>query len=259
MSCSNLTSPKTGVLVFSLKVVRVLDWEPLSLSPPCSVLPSHTILLLPFSADIFQLSILPAVPRWLCQCCPPSEFLSPSSPPPSVFSLCPSPSLPSYRLSLFFFSLCLLYLAIPFYSLHLSSFLPPLDRFYFFSFFFQLLLFLSPCCRLFCLLLPPSLFLCCLFFMPYDGFVCQLVSANPWPQYTTIFSSSVSALQTSLVHLHAASLHTGLLYYGALWKPIDIPMSAIPDIPQILSLVTHQPRWTIIVSHFHRSSQFPAD
>lgn len=139
------------------------------------------------------------MPRWLCQCCPPSEFLSASSPPPSVFSLCPSPSLPSYRLSLFF-SLSALprhpflftpSVLLPAASGSLLLFLSFLNFCY-----FSLFVAVS---SVFCYL-HPSFSIA--FLMPYDGFVCQLASANPWPQYTTIFPSPVSALQTSLVHLH---------------------------------------------------------
>lgn len=153
------------------------------------------------------------MPRWLCQCCPPSEFLSASSPPPSVFSLCPSPSLPSYHLSLFF-SLSALprhpflftpSVLLPAASGSLLLFLSFLNFCY-----FSLFVAVS---SVFCYLHPSF---SVAFLMPYDGFVCQLASANPWPQYTTIFPSPVSALQTSLVHLRAASLHTDSLYYSAL-------------------------------------------
>lgn len=55
----------------------------------CPALPSlfysaSSFLPSSYFADIFQLSVHPAVSGWLCQCCPPSAFLSASSLSPSV-------------------------------------------------------------------------------------------------------------------------------------------------------------------------------
>lgn len=112
-----------------------------------------------FFADIFQLSTLPAVPRQLSQCCPPCEFLSASSPPPSVLL-----SLPLYHLSP---SLCLLLLSVlsilsiclSFCHLWITSL--PLA-----FFFFEQFGYFSLCCH-------PSFSL--VFSLLYDGFICWLL------------------------------------------------------------------------------------
>ena len=95
-----------------LKVARLFNGIShfLSYFVPLFSLSSSSLL-----ADIFQLFILPAAPRWLCQGCSPSEFLSASSLPPSVSV---SVSMPLYSL---FLPLCLRYFCPPF-SFHLYNF-----------------------------------------------------------------------------------------------------------------------------------------
>lgn len=209
----------TGIIVFSLKVGRVFGMKPLLSVLRCP--PS-----LPLSSSFSSLF------RWHFSafhtpCC--ASLAVPVLSSQWVFYLpllCHHLFLSlSLFLSAFLSPLSLSLSALPhrpFYSL--SSFLSPLDLSYFFFF---LYLFLTLCCRFFflCLFfsyLHPSFFLA--FLIPYDGIICQLVSAYPWPQHISIFSSSVFALHIQI--------HTSLtLYYSLLWKSIDFCMSAVPDIP----------------------------
>lgn len=159
----------------------------------CSVRwkPSLSVLLCPhflssssFSADIFQLFILPAVPRWLCQCCHPIEFLSASSLPPSVSLLCLS--VVSLFLPACFTSLSPLFSPSVFIFHHLWIVCTLLFLWSLNIFFGSLVLgFLSLCV----MLLPCIPLFSLVFFIPCDQFLCQLVFANPWPQCSSIFSS----------------------------------------------------------------------
>lgn len=169
--------------------------------------------VLPFLTDASRLSALPAVPRRSCQCCPPSEFVSASSPPPSVCS--------ALRLPITSLFLCVCFTSRPFYSLHLSPLRSPLAH-------------------------VPNLLLLPLAISPSFSFPLALFCTVMDRPLSRGLSAQLLSLPVFLPDVHTLQTASPLLYRTH-WTPIDLNTSAALPVSFSYYSLSASP------SHYHLS------